>query len=128
MRRDNWPVGDEGIRPAGKPDECLYCKTKRGGQHKSDCVIRGRTVVLEMRVRYTTIVPESWTEEEILFHRNESSSCANNSIEELERIKDWRDEDAARGCWCSDTEHVFVREATEEDEERCGVRVVEEKT
>lgn len=32
-------VDDDGIRPAGKPDECFYCKQKIGTQHKSDCVM-----------------------------------------------------------------------------------------
>ncbi len=28
---------DDGIRPAGKPDQCFYCQQKVGSEHKKDC-------------------------------------------------------------------------------------------
>ena len=39
---NNWPLVDpfdDGIRPAGAPDACFYCKQKVGQPHKRDCVM-----------------------------------------------------------------------------------------
>lgn len=48
-----WPKvlpNDDGIRPAGKPDECFYCYQRVGQGHRPDCV-----TVLQL-VRYTVWV------------------------------------------------------------------------
>jgi hypothetical protein len=78
MNRDNWPVEKFGIRPAGKPDECFYCRQKSGDQHAPECVIRERTVLVDVIIQMVMTVPEKWTPDTIEFSLNESSSCANN--------------------------------------------------
>jgi hypothetical protein len=74
---------DHGIRPAGKPDACFYCGSKVGERHGPDCAV----VVKRVRVRYSfefdISVPHHWTKETVEFHRNESSWCASNAIDEL---------------------------------------------
>jgi len=70
-------------------------------------VCRKRTVVIRYTIEVTTDVPESWTPEDIEFHRNESSWCANNIVAELE----------AAYCLCNRTTAQYLREATPEDEE-----------
>ena len=52
----SWPlvdVKDDGIRPAGSPDECFYCCQKVGQLHKLDCVIVEK--LIEMRVLVSRI-------------------------------------------------------------------------
>lgn len=81
-----WPKvlpGDDGIRPAGPQDACLYCRQKIGQEHGRDCV----TITKKVRVRYSfeleIEVPHSWDKGQIEFVRGESSWCANNSFDEL---------------------------------------------
>lgn len=84
---DGWPFvlpNDDGIRPAGPRDACLYCGQKIGQRHGSDCVC----ITKKVKVRYTyeieIEVPHAWTKEDIERHRNESSWCADNSLDEIE--------------------------------------------
>lgn len=83
----SWPVvikNDDGIRPAGNPDECFYCQRKIGEEHSRECV----TITKLVKVRYIyeieIPVPNYWSSEDIEFHRNESSWCADNSFDEIE--------------------------------------------
>lgn len=87
---------DDGIRPAGKPDECFYCQQKVGKEHKYNCVILSKKVTVRYSYEIEIEVAHAWDENMIEFHRNDSSWCADNSIDELEKYtKD--------GCLC----HVF---------------------
>ena len=117
MKRPNWEVKTYGIRPAGKQDECHYCGAAKTEQHKPDCVIGSRTVVVKMEIDLVVAVPESWTPEEIEFHRNDGSWCSSNVLGELKRLA------KAKDCICEFTRFQFVREATEEDEARQGIFV-----
>lgn len=76
---------DHGIRPAGRPDACFYCKSKVGEPHGPECVV----IVKRVRVRYSfeleIDVPHYWGKEQLEFHRNESSWCASNALGELEK-------------------------------------------
>ena len=80
--------------------------------HKPDCVCRKRTVKVKLIVEYVVDVPESWTPEDIEFHRNEASWCADNLVGELQEIAD-----NDKICLCSFAEFEFVSEATVEDEQ-----------
>lgn len=114
MKRTDWTVGEYSVRPAGNPNECFYCHAKVGEQHKKDCVIRSRTVNLDVTMHIVMDVPEDWDEGQIDFHYNMSSWCASNLLTYL----DYR-EDSGR-CLCNITDVKYVGEATEEDEERYG--------
>jgi hypothetical protein len=76
---------DPGIRPAGAPDECFYCRSKVGAPHGDECVM----VTKRVRLRYTfeveLDVPHSWSVDNILFHRNEGTWCSRNALYELEK-------------------------------------------
>ncbi len=121
MKRTNWTVleNDHGIRPAGKDDECFYCHQKVGQEHKPDCVTRCRTVVVEFAFRITRAVPEHWDAKHIEFHMNEGSWCTSNILCELEAL------DNRLGCLCWEAEGKFLREATEEDEERHKMHIAD---
>jgi hypothetical protein len=68
-------------------------------------------VVLRYTYEVVVVVPEDWGETQINFHRNESSWCADNSINDLQDRND-------QHCWCPDMQSIYLREATEEDEEK----------
>lgn len=89
-----------GPRPAGSPDECFYCRAPVGGLHEDTCVMYEREIAIEVTVRYKVRVPQHWTEEDIMFHRNEGTWCAGNIIEELEE----RFGDDADVCMCAYTD------------------------
>jgi len=110
MKRDNWIVGADSIRPAGNYDECFYCNAKFGIAHKQGCVIRTRTVVVKVSFEMIREIPEDWSEDMIEFHMNESSSCKDNLIEAISKQSE------RLGCSCSFGIGEFLREATEEDE------------
>lgn len=122
MKRPNWIVGDYSIRPGGKPDQCAYCQQPKGEIHKEDCVIRHRTVVVKVEITYAVEVPEDWTEDQILFQRNDGSWCADNGLQEIAELQKRLDADTnpkeCYPCFCSDMIYSFVREATEMDEKQ----------
>lgn len=130
-----WPLvdpHDDGIRPASKPDECLYCRQRIGQPHERECVIVTKRV--EMRVVATLPTGEkltgtwqfdevySWDEGMTEFHKNESSWCASNFLHAtdhgdvitwdpgsegaMEKLE-WLDTD--KSCLCNVLEFTFVR-------------------
>lgn len=117
MKRENCPVGSEGIRPLGPPDRCFYCNATLGEQHGETCVIRNRTVLVRATVEYVVSVPEHWDAEAIEFQRNDGSWCADNLIAELQSIV------ASERCLCPLTRFEFVREASIGDEAESGLFV-----
>lgn len=97
--------------PEKRETHCFYCH-QPVSQHSEDCVCITKTVVVEMKVRYMIEVPRHWDQGTIEFHRNESSSCANNDINLLAKYADWEGP-----CFCGNAEVRYLREATEEDHE-----------
>ena len=117
MREDSWIVTEEHVPPAGKPGECFWCSAKIGAEHNSSCVCRNRTVVVEIRTRVVKRVPESWEIDLIENHHSgRIRNCAVNNLVDLENLAERNG-----GCLCDFTDVVFMREATEKDEEKYGV-------
>ena len=106
----NLPITDNGVRPAGKNDECFYCRSPVG-QHTDECVCVERSVVIKATIEYVVKVPRSWDVDLIEFQRNESSWCADNDLEDLAALV------AGDRCACSSMSFKFEREATEDDHE-----------
>ena len=121
MLRNDWPVGDYGIRPNGDPNKCFYCDAERGTQHRMRCVIRDRTVVIRTIVEHTITVPENWERSIIEF--TEGSSCSDNKITDLRDLV--RRLDQAEGCTCGMLSIEYVREATSEDEEQSALYIAQ---
>jgi len=119
MKRHSWKVDSYSTRPAGKPDECFYCNAKIGLDHKVGCVIRCRTVMVRVSFDIIRTVPEDWEASMVEFHMNESSSCKDNLLDEIEKQAE------RLGCACGFGEGVFLREATEEDEEDYKLKIVD---
>lgn len=85
MTEENWPlVTEHDTAPAGRPDECFWCQQRIGNPHAQDCSRVVKTVQLKYTYLVEVTVPHHWTEKDVEFHRNESSWCADNSLDELE--------------------------------------------
>ena len=106
MRKESWTVKGSDMRPARHDGTCFYCRVPMGGEHEKGCVIRQRTVTVEMTIRFPISVPEDWDEEAINFHRNESTWCASNVIPELER-----EAKRQNGCLCQDVDFRYLGES-----------------
>lgn len=104
---------ENGPRPAGKPTECFYCHQPLGEPHKDDCLCFTKIVMVKVEITIPKVVPVYWTKHEIEFHMNDSSWCASNIVNDLERM-DEADEDN-RHCLCNDFTGEFLRDATAED-------------
>jgi hypothetical protein len=77
----SWPLvhrSDDGIRPAGKPDECFYCNQRIGDKHGPECVAVHKKVLVKIEMEIEIEVPSFWDEDAINFHYNEGTWCANN--------------------------------------------------
>ena len=78
-----WPLvapNDDGIRPAGKPDECFYCARKVGQPHGSTCVVVTRKWRVRFQVELDVDMPHCWQEHDIEFRYNEGTWCADNLV------------------------------------------------
>jgi hypothetical protein len=122
MKRHMWIADTYSARPAGRPDECFYCNVKLGQEHRKGCVVRVRTVMVEIKATMIMDVPEDWEESMVEFHMNESSSCADNLLRKLS------DQAERVGCSCSFVEGRFLREATDEDEAEYKLKVTDEQS
>jgi hypothetical protein len=120
-----FTVTSRAMRPACNEHRCFYCRVPIGADHKSDCVLISRRVVVRLESEgfdvsheYEIVVPAAWTAEDIEFHRNDSSWCADNALDELPsdvvaklgRTHDEDDEDATRDCLCGAVSFVYVGE------------------
>lgn len=96
-------------RPISDKDECFYCHESVGQPHKEDCVLISKKVRVKMVVVYEVEVPSSWTKDDIEFHRNLSSWCANNAIEELSKCFVADDKE----CMCNSAEFEYIEDTSE---------------
>ncbi len=117
MHVGSWKVTKFAVRPAGKPDKCFYCNEKLGDEHKSDCVIRERTVVVDISFRMVRAIPEDWDKEQIEFQLNDGRFCMDNILDELNDLSE------RLGCLCGVSEAQLIREATPEDEKEYKISI-----
>lgn len=98
-------VTEKAQRPANMNGKCFYCHQKIGDKHKVDCVLVKKKVKVKMKleVEYEVEVPADWDKDQIEFHRNEGSWCANNALEELENLE---------GCLCDDAEFEYMEDTS----------------
>ena len=118
-----WPTvlpNDDGIRPAGKPDECFYCHRKVGQLHKEDCVTITKLVRLRYIIEVDIEMPHSFDAHDIEFNRNEGSWCADNCLDEIEAH--CRKEENVGSCLCNrfKAEFVSVLDSTPRQHTRDG--------
>jgi hypothetical protein len=121
MTKHKWPLvvpNDDGIRTAGKPDQCLYCKSVIGQEHARDCVVVKKRVRIKVTITYEVDEPYSWTAEQIESHRNNGSWCGNNALQEIENYTE------QFGCLCEHA-HFEVIEVTDDTPRRDVAEPVE---
>lgn len=74
----------------GPPDACVYCRSKIGQEHGSDCVRAVREAIYDVRIdgiavgTWVTTDPASWDNEMAFFHKNEGTWCSCNALEQGE--------------------------------------------
>lgn len=112
MKQKSWIV--EADDRHGGDVKCFYCQAPVGTEHNAGCVQRSRTVVIEARITLVREVPEDWDQQSIESQLNESSWCASNIIDDLEKLN------TDEHCLCGHFEARYVREATPEDEVELG--------
>ena len=79
-------VTHKAMRPASDQEKCFYCHEPTGGFHADDCVLIQKRVKVRMTVEYEIKVPAHWEKWRIENHRNESSWCQDNAIQDLEEL------------------------------------------
>lgn len=99
-------VTKKAVRPAGPQDRCFYCRQIIGTPHDFSCVLLKRKVKVRLTVEYEVDVPAEWDKEQIEFHRNEGSWCANNALDELTAL--FRSENSPCMCELSHFEVVSL--------------------
>lgn len=92
------------MRPASNVCQCFYCKQPLGAEHKPDCVLIKKRVIVRVTIDYEIEVPADWDKSMVEFHRNEGSWCADNMIEELQAL-------TAERCLCNRAHFEFVGDA-----------------
>lgn len=99
-KMDGWPLvlpNDDGIRPAGPPGACLYCRATIGSPHGPECVCVSKLVRFAVEMdgvqvgTWDEYVPHAWDTDMMEFARNEGSWCADNALDGI----DWADKTAA---------------------------------
>jgi hypothetical protein len=88
----------------GPSGECFFCKEAAGSPHTSDCMIPKKPIRLRVTLEFDTWEPAIWDDDMILFHRNESSWCADNFVAELSDAVASTDE-----CFCKDARFEIVK-------------------
>lgn len=115
MEENEWPTvapNDDGIRPAGKPDECFYCSGKVGKEHARDCVCVTKRVKVRFTVDLELDAPHSWTADKVNFRYQGSSWCGSNLAAMVTAERDQRDADGSCMCEIVSGELLEVVDAT----------------
>lgn len=100
-------VTEKAMRPASDKVQCFYCQQAVGLAHKPTCVLVRKKARARMVVEYEIVVPHSWDQHDIEFHRNEGSWCSDNAIDELQALAE------SEGCLCNRMEFEVVGMAAE---------------
>jgi len=107
MPPDRRLVAADCERPARMDGTCFYCRQPVGGLHVPNCVAFKRRVRVRAVIEYEIDVPASWSKEQIEFHRNEGSWCADNMIDEISAIG------GEDGCLCAAVQFTYLDDVEE---------------
>jgi hypothetical protein len=102
----NFVVTEKAMRPASDKRQCFYCYQPIGAMHQDDCVLVKKNVIINFSINLEVDVPAHWDADQIEFHRNQSSSCASNVLDELVELE------KKSGCLCGLAEFSFVTETS----------------
>lgn len=114
--KSDFTVTVKAKRPGSDAHACFYCHEDVGGKHLETCVLINKRVQLKMTINYPAQVPASWDKDQINFHRNDSSWCSDNALDELQDLTD-DDNCLCRYTafeWISDIGDAYLNENGEE--------------
>ena len=94
-------------RPGNSKKVCFYCQQPIGGYHRKDCILIRKKVLVKATILYEIEVPKDWDKQQIEFHRNDSTWCADNMLEELKKLG------AKECCLCGNTNFKYIKQASE---------------
>lgn len=100
---------ENGIRPAGPQNQCLYCKCELGQPHANDCVCRRKTVLVRASFEVLMEVPSDWDAAMMESYWNDGSYCIDNVLDNI------RAQSARVGCSCDFAEMRVIRDAEDHD-------------
>jgi len=95
---EKFRVTNRAQRPAKMDGCCFHCRQRVGTTHEADCVLIKKKAIVRAVIEYEVNVPHFWSKEDIEFHRNESSWCSSNLLNELRIYIDKEER-----CLCSIT-------------------------
>jgi hypothetical protein len=113
LQQTNIVTENNGPRSSGKPNHCFYCGQEVGASHRADCVCRVKVVMVEVSMTIPRIVPANWDESMVNFNLNESSWCADNISNDINRYINAKNQGAP--CMCGTFCGKLLRDATEKD-------------
>lgn len=97
-------VTEQAMRPASSERRCFYCGRDIGEEHAADCALVHRRAIVRAVIEYEVEIPAHWDAQNVEFHRNGSSWCQGNMIQELEQLE------REHGCMCAANVHFeFLR-------------------
>jgi len=107
-KKTDFTVTKKAMRPASKEEKCFYCQQPLGAKHNDGCVLIQKKVKVRAVIEYEIDVPSEWDASMIEFHRNESSWCAGNMIDELQELNDKENE-----CICGLVKYEHIEDVGE---------------
>ena len=122
------PVNYRDTRPNATsytPGQCFYCDSKLGSDHKLTCAVLHRLVVIEFKCEIVVPVQQldmpSAVEKRYSTRSGHTTWCADNAVQYLSdqsHLFGGRKE-----CLCGVSSTKFLRNATEADIKRTGVKL-----
>ena len=105
---DHWPIvaAEDVNKVMGPPGTCFYCQEPVGSPHGRECVTVTRTIRVRYSFELEVEVPHFWDKDEIEAHRNDSSWCASNAVDEMRKYAGGR-------CLCEIFEAQYLDEVTD---------------
>jgi hypothetical protein len=101
-----FKVTKKAMRPASSQEACFYCQQLIGEFHKEDCVLISKKALIRVIVEYEVEIPAHWGKKETEFHRNDGTSCADNTIDELQELA------TKEGCLCGIMKHKYIKDTS----------------
>lgn len=89
----------------GTPDKCFYCTGLIDQQHEEDCVVLARPIRITLSIDLVVSVPRDLPPEDVDGFFNDTGSCTNNLLFDIERQMD------SGYCLCHNAEIHYAGEA-----------------
>lgn len=83
VRADECEILDVELQTKGS--KCSHCKSLIGVKHEEECPRYRKNVVIKLEVLCLVEMPNCYTEGDVEFYYNESSSCLNNLYNDIEK-------------------------------------------